>query len=522
MLSTPPVPGSPGSPSGGLQRGGKTAIADGVRGQPAAGSSRRATTGTPRGSSSRASAAGSSTAIASTSTSTWARTPRRCSGRRRRPRSIAARPAVPAARSAWRRASRRGRALAIVPDPVVCFAGARYEQAHRRRRSPRRRRSVLLDGYSCGRERARRALGVLAVRVADDDRARRRAIRSSTRRASTPGTGRSPSAWAASTSSCRSWPWARDSLPLRDAMLASHARGARRIRCSSPPARSARDACILRVAAERFEARRALCVRVSPRWRACSATTRSLESGDRPARDALVVSRWRCTSRRATRQARPPRRRRRSRRSGSRAACASTTPRRSRSSRRSSSSSFATGARVAELMDLGRRMLGRAQVMDGVAEMIDEVQVEGTFPDGTKLVTVHHPIARRARRPRRSRSTAASCPSRRRDASRTRAASTARPPGRASSSRRATIDAQRRAATSIELDGDERRRSADPGRQPLSVRRDEPRARLRSRARARACGSTSRRARRCASSRATRRRCASSPTVAQPHGRRRR
>ena len=51
------------------------------------------------------------------------------------------------------------------------------------------------------------------------------------------------------------------------------------------------------------------------------------------------------------------------------------------------------GRRVAELMDLGRKMLGRAQVMDGVPEMIAEVQVEGTFPDGTKLVTVHRPIA---------------------------------------------------------------------------------------------------------------------------------
>lgn len=51
------------------------------------------------------------------------------------------------------------------------------------------------------------------------------------------------------------------------------------------------------------------------------------------------------------------------------------------------------GRRVSELMDLGRRMLGRAQVLPGVAEMLHEVQVEGTFPDGTKLVTVHHPIA---------------------------------------------------------------------------------------------------------------------------------
>jgi urease subunit gamma/beta len=51
------------------------------------------------------------------------------------------------------------------------------------------------------------------------------------------------------------------------------------------------------------------------------------------------------------------------------------------------------GRSVFELMDLGRRFLGRNQVMAGVPEMIAEVQVEGTFPDGTKLVTVHHPIA---------------------------------------------------------------------------------------------------------------------------------
>src|SRR5678815_4402671 len=50
------------------------------------------------------------------------------------------------------------------------------------------------------------------------------------------------------------------------------------------------------------------------------------------------------------------------------------------------------GLSVAELMDLGRRLLGRNQVMPGVAEMIYDVQVEGTFPDGSKLVTVHHPI----------------------------------------------------------------------------------------------------------------------------------
>jgi urease subunit gamma/beta len=51
------------------------------------------------------------------------------------------------------------------------------------------------------------------------------------------------------------------------------------------------------------------------------------------------------------------------------------------------------GRKVAELMNLGRQLLGRNQVMPGVPEMIYDVQVEGTFPDGTKLVTVHHPIA---------------------------------------------------------------------------------------------------------------------------------
>jgi urease beta subunit/urease gamma subunit len=47
---------------------------------------------------------------------------------------------------------------------------------------------------------------------------------------------------------------------------------------------------------------------------------------------------------------------------------------------------------VAELMSVGQRILGRRQVLSGIAAMVPEVQVEGTFPDGTKLVTVHHPI----------------------------------------------------------------------------------------------------------------------------------
>ncbi len=50
------------------------------------------------------------------------------------------------------------------------------------------------------------------------------------------------------------------------------------------------------------------------------------------------------------------------------------------------------GRSVADLMDAGARVISRAQVMEGVAEMIQDVQVEATFPDGTKLVTVHEPI----------------------------------------------------------------------------------------------------------------------------------
>ena len=50
------------------------------------------------------------------------------------------------------------------------------------------------------------------------------------------------------------------------------------------------------------------------------------------------------------------------------------------------------GRSVAEMMSYGATLLTRAQVIDGVAEMIPEIQVEATFPDGTKLVTVHQPI----------------------------------------------------------------------------------------------------------------------------------
>ncbi|QJA08191.1 urease subunit gamma [Romboutsia sp. CE17] len=50
------------------------------------------------------------------------------------------------------------------------------------------------------------------------------------------------------------------------------------------------------------------------------------------------------------------------------------------------------GKSVTDLMNLGTKLLTKDDVMDGVSEMIDEVQIEATFPDGTKLVTVHNPI----------------------------------------------------------------------------------------------------------------------------------
>jgi urease subunit gamma len=50
------------------------------------------------------------------------------------------------------------------------------------------------------------------------------------------------------------------------------------------------------------------------------------------------------------------------------------------------------GRSVADLMEAGAQIVSRDMVMEGIAEMIPEVQVEATFPDGTKLVTVHHPI----------------------------------------------------------------------------------------------------------------------------------
>ena len=144
------------------------------------------------------------------------------------------------------------------------------------------------------------------------------------------------------------------------------------------------------------------------------------------------------------------------------------------------------GRTVAELMSAGTRLLGADDVMDGVAEMITEVQVEATFPDGTKLVTVHQPIPVEA------------------------------PIG---------IGAvHARAAGAIEINvgratpprqGRQHRRPADPGRLALPLLRDEPGARVRPRPRRAASGSTSRPARRSASSPGRRARSISSPTPAR-------
>ncbi len=109
------------------------------------------------------------------------------------------------------------------------------------------------------------------------------------------------------------------------------------------------------------------------------------------------------------------------------------------------------GRTVAELMAFGTELLGPEDVMEGVGEMIPEVQVEATFPDGTKLVTVHHPIHPRGEIPGELLVDAGA------DRELERRASHGHPGGR------------------------EQRRSADSGRLALSLLRSEPRAEVRAR-----------------------------------------
>ena len=134
----------------------------------------------------------------------------------------------------------------------------------------------------------------------------------------------------------------------------------------------------------------------------------------------------------------------------------------------------------------GRALLGADDVMDGVAELITEVQVEATFPDGTKLVTVHQPIpTARAHRHRRRSSRAER---RHRDQRRPRD-----PPDR----------------------GGEHRRPPDPGRVALPLLRGQPGAASSTAPRRAASGWTSRPGRRCASSPGRPARSTSSPTTAR-------
>jgi urease subunit gamma/beta len=134
------------------------------------------------------------------------------------------------------------------------------------------------------------------------------------------------------------------------------------------------------------------------------------------------------------------------------------------------------GRPVPELMDLGRQLLGRQDVAEGVPDMIEEVQVEGTFPDGTKLVTVHHPIV-----------------AERGDLSLALYGSFLTPSGREAA--RPPVALEGAAGAVIAGDGEltlnadrgvvrlEVANRGDSGRQPLSLRRDESRARVRPRGR---------------------------------------
>ncbi len=126
------------------------------------------------------------------------------------------------------------------------------------------------------------------------------------------------------------------------------------------------------------------------------------------------------------------------------------------------------GKSVAELMNLGRQLLGRNQVMPGVPEMIYDVQVEGTFPDGSKLVTVHHPIAsenwRFETRAAREFSASAGCFDFQTGCGRSYSRLNGNPRRRNRTQRRSRDSGNSRHQS---------RRPADSSRQPLSFHRDE-------------------------------------------------
>ena len=143
------------------------------------------------------------------------------------------------------------------------------------------------------------------------------------------------------------------------------------------------------------------------------------------------------------------------------------------------------GRTVAELMEAGAHVLTADQVMDGIASMIHDIQVEATFPDGTKLVTVHHPI-------------------RGADDKHIPGEVLAAPGEIVMNEGRETVDARR-----LQF-----RRPADPGRLALSFLRDQPGAEVRPAEDARASGSTSPPAPPSASSPARAARCGSSRSPA--------
>ena len=158
------------------------------------------------------------------------------------------------------------------------------------------------------------------------------------------------------------------------------------------------------------------------------------------------------------------------------------------------------GRGVAELMDLGRRMLGQRAGDGGRARADRRGAGRGDVPGRHQARHRAPPDRARATATSSSRSTAASCPCP--PLERFAAADAASIPAEVRSRRPASRSSSTPAARRVALDVVQPRRSADPGRQPLSLRRDQPRARVRPRRGAPACASTSPRAPPCASSRA--------------------
>ena len=289
--------------------------------------------------------------------------------------------ATSAARERW---SATMAPLVVLPDPTVCFAGACFAQAQHV--SPGVRRVAGAHGLDHRRPaRLRRALGLRPIstsrldgpaRAAPDPRGRGLALGRRGLPARAPGALRRACARSSSSGLSLAMPRAGGAGADR----ADAAPRARAICCPRPRPSETRAASI-RLAGDVGGRRVAGAMRGYLQFvPASSATTRGRASGDRMHLtprdlDKLVLH-----------QAGVPR---------AEAAGARPAPQLPRGGRADRDAA----ARVHPRRPVGRRadgprpqLLGRDEVLDGVAEMIDEVQVEGTFPDGTKLVTVHHPI----------------------------------------------------------------------------------------------------------------------------------